>query len=148
PLEYKLMNFRPEDWTPLKCALLMKYMADMLTGHSDDIAMTYVHQALSAQTFNTLFPDKLSSRQPVIPKGTVFPPAQLALPKAPDSSVFARLSSKDTVQNLTTIQATGANSGIGSNNWALSGRKTATGYPILCNDPHLNLNLPSIWFEC
>ena len=149
PLEYKLMNFRPEDWTPLKCALLMKYMADMLTGHSDDIALTYARQALSAQTFNALFPDKLSASQPVIPKGTVFPPAQLALPEIPDSNVFARLSATDTAKNLSAAQITGANSGgIGSNNWALSGRKTTSGYPILCNDPHLNLNLPSIWYEC
>ncbi|HAD13892.1 MAG TPA: hypothetical protein DCF33_15810, partial [Saprospirales bacterium] len=35
----------------------------------------------------------------------------------------------------------------GSNNWALSGAKTRSGKPILCNDPHLNLTLPSIWFQ-
>jgi penicillin G amidase len=34
----------------------------------------------------------------------------------------------------------------GSNNWAVSGSKTETGTPILCGDPHLNLNLPSIWY--
>ncbi|MEK7730162.1 MAG: penicillin acylase family protein, partial [candidate division KSB1 bacterium] len=33
------------------------------------------------------------------------------------------------------------------NNWAVSGSKTASGYPILCNDPHLALTLPSIWYE-
>ena len=36
---------------------------------------------------------------------------------------------------------------LGSNNWAVSGAKTASGNPILCNDPHLDLSLPSIWFE-
>lgn len=148
PLEYKLMHFRPEDWTPLKCALLMKYMADILTGHSDDIAMSYVRQALSVKVFNTLYPDKLPASRPVIPRGTVFPPAQLSLPQKPDTGVFARLALKDTVQNLSGMQTTEANTGIGSNNWVLSGRKTTSGYPILCNDPHLNLNLPSIWFEC
>ncbi len=34
----------------------------------------------------------------------------------------------------------------GSNNWAVAGSKTASGSPILCNDPHLELNLPSIWY--
>src|SRR5690606_14787522 len=38
-------------------------------------------------------------------------------------------------------------SGKGSNNWALSGAKTKSGKPILCNDPHLALNLPSLWYE-
>jgi penicillin amidase len=37
--------------------------------------------------------------------------------------------------------------GIGSNNWAVSGAKTASGYPILANDPHLDLTLPSIWYQ-
>ncbi|MEO5781706.1 MAG: penicillin acylase family protein, partial [Ginsengibacter sp.] len=35
----------------------------------------------------------------------------------------------------------------GSNNWAVSGKKTKSGSPILCNDPHLGLNLPSLWYE-
>ncbi len=37
--------------------------------------------------------------------------------------------------------------GAGSNNWVLSGRRTATGRPMLANDPHLRLTLPSIWYE-
>src|SRR5690606_35767655 len=36
---------------------------------------------------------------------------------------------------------------IGSNNWAVSGVKTVTGLPILSNDPHLRLSLPSIWYQ-
>jgi penicillin amidase len=35
----------------------------------------------------------------------------------------------------------------GSNNWAVSGKKTQSGFPMLCNDPHLALRLPSIWYE-
>jgi hypothetical protein len=35
----------------------------------------------------------------------------------------------------------------GSNNWALHGSKTASGSPLLANDPHLNLTLPAIWYE-
>lgn len=38
-------------------------------------------------------------------------------------------------------------SGIGSNNWVISGNKTATGKPILANDPHLGVQMPSIWYE-
>jgi len=37
--------------------------------------------------------------------------------------------------------------GIGSNNWAVDGSKTKSGNPILCGDPHLQLTLPSIWYE-
>jgi penicillin amidase len=38
-------------------------------------------------------------------------------------------------------------SGIGSNNWVISGQRTATGKPILANDPHLGVQMPSIWHE-
>jgi penicillin amidase len=35
----------------------------------------------------------------------------------------------------------------GSNNWAVNGLKTKSRRPILCNDPHLGLNMPSLWYE-
>ncbi|BCX04346.1 MAG: penicillin amidase [Candidatus Roseilinea sp.] len=36
--------------------------------------------------------------------------------------------------------------GIGSNNWVVSGARTTTGRPILANDPHLGIQMPSIWY--
>ncbi len=37
--------------------------------------------------------------------------------------------------------------GIGSNNWVLAGTRTTTGAPLLCNDPHLLVQMPGIWTE-
>ena len=36
---------------------------------------------------------------------------------------------------------------MGSNSWAVSGARSATGHPILCNDMHLPLTVPNIWYE-
>ncbi|HXG25849.1 MAG TPA: penicillin acylase family protein [Candidatus Binatia bacterium] len=36
--------------------------------------------------------------------------------------------------------------GVGSNNWVVSGEHTASGKPILANDPHLGFSMPSVWF--
>jgi penicillin amidase len=36
---------------------------------------------------------------------------------------------------------------LGSNNWAVSGKLTRDGFPILCNDMHLELSLPAVWYE-
>ncbi|HEY8735144.1 MAG TPA: penicillin acylase family protein, partial [Puia sp.] len=66
------------------------------------------------------------------------------LVKAPPGSDSAYLQYKDTVR---VQELTRTDKGNGSNNWAVSGIKTKSGSPILCNDPHLGLNLPSIWFE-
>ena len=35
----------------------------------------------------------------------------------------------------------------GSNSWVIAGSRTATGRPLLANDPHLNVEMPSIWYE-
>jgi penicillin amidase len=37
--------------------------------------------------------------------------------------------------------------GLGSNNWVIAGSRTASGKPILANDPHLGIQMPSIWYE-
>ncbi|MHA1341716.1 MAG: penicillin acylase family protein [Promethearchaeota archaeon] len=39
------------------------------------------------------------------------------------------------------------NNAIGSNNWVINGSKSATGFPILCNDMHLAYGIPGIWYE-
>jgi penicillin amidase len=43
--------------------------------------------------------------------------------------------------------AFGSSPGLGSNNWVISGSRTVSGYPILANDPHLGIQMPSIWYE-
>ena len=40
PLEYKLLDYKPEHWTPFKSGLLYKYMADMLNSHEKDLENT------------------------------------------------------------------------------------------------------------
>ncbi|MCC7206053.1 MAG: penicillin acylase family protein [Anaerolineae bacterium] len=41
----------------------------------------------------------------------------------------------------------GKDFGLGSNNWVVSGDLTTTGQPILANDPHLGVQMPSIWYQ-
>lgn len=144
PVEYKLMGFAPERWTNLKCALLLKYMADDLTGYTEDFPLSVLRSHLDTATFGLLYPEKIAGSQPVIPAGTRFGPASAAVPVVPGADVFPLFPA-----GQTTFAPSGMLSadGIGSNNWAISGARSATGAAILCNDPHLGLNLPSLWFE-
>src|ERR1019366_2816803 len=77
-----------------------------------------------------------------VPKGTVFPKPGIQL-KVPASADFIYYDKRDS----TDIQELKPDPANGSNNWAVSGKKTKSGYPILCNDPPLGLNLPSLWYE-
>lgn len=146
PLEYKLMNYQPEPWNNLKTALLLKYMADDLTGYTEDIPLTILRDQLSKDEFDYLFPQRIKGSVPVVPTGTKFDPPSLQTPPAPTDSVWTHFNLKGGTSIVGLPPAT-YSTGIGSNNWAISGAHTASGSPILCNDPHLGLNLPSLWFE-
>ncbi|MGB8192544.1 MAG: penicillin acylase family protein, partial [Chitinophagaceae bacterium] len=96
----------------------------------------------SKTDFDLIYPTIQDSVDPIVPKGTVFEAAGLKVspPRQVDSLYYAW---KDTAS----ITSTKPDPDNGSNNWAVSGSKTKSGRPILCNDPHLSLNLPSLWFE-
>jgi penicillin amidase len=145
PLEYKLLDYQPEPWTNLKTALFLKFMSFDLSGQGDDdLLMTNTRNLFGYETFKKLFPLRDDSLDPIIPKGTVFakPGIEVKIPASVDSAYL--LSNKNTVTALPPVIP---NKNNGSNNWAVSGSKTKSGKPILCNDPHLGLNLPSLWYE-
>ena len=142
PIEYKLIGYQPEPWTNLKTALFLKYMSNELAAHEDDIEMTNAKNYFSPSDFDLLYPSKQDSLDPIIPKGTVYPAPKVIvkMPASADSLYFQN-------KGLVVLQEEKPDRENGSNNWAVSGAKTKSGSPILCNDPHLGLNLPSLWFE-
>ncbi|MFT3935350.1 MAG: penicillin acylase family protein [Chitinophagaceae bacterium] len=145
PLEYKLLGYQPEAWTNLKTVLFIKYMAYDLAGGESDFEFTAAKNALSKIDYEMLAPVRQDSLDPIIPIGTVFdkPGVTVQAPASADSLYFNY--KKDTAALPAEPQK--PNKDNGSNNWAVNGKKTRSGYPILCNDPHLGLNLPSLWFE-
>ncbi len=147
PIEYKIIGFAPEKWTNLRTALLMKYMADDLTGGTDDLALTYLRDRLPKEEFDLLYPERIMGATPAIPAGTAFDKPSLTVPTAPpDSIAFPHFDAAD-FGLPAGRHGEKKEDGKGSNNWAISGSKTASGAAILCNDPHLGLNLPSLWYE-
>ena len=146
PFEYKLLDYKPEAWTPLKTYLFLMYMSYDLTarGAVSDLQMTNAKNYFGYDDFDKLYPNVHDSLDPIIPKGTVFskPATVPKKPKNADSVYFNKTS-----VNSTAMMPLVPDVDNGSNNWAVSGTKTKSGRPILCNDPHLGLNLPSLWYE-
>ncbi len=136
PLEYKMLDYKPELWSPYKSMLLLKYMADMLSGYETDLENTNILKIWGKDTFNLLFPDRNIGDKPIIPTTHDWDFEPLTIPEADNNYIDALISSvykKPDPSN-------------GSNNWVVGANKTADGAPILANDMHLPLNLPSIWF--
>ena len=142
PVEYKLLGYKPEKWSNLKSALFLKYMALELAGFENDFEATNAKSVFSSADFEKIYPIVMDSLDPIVPKGTVFPSAAIRV-KVPSTADSLYYDNKDS----TTITEQKPDKDNGSNNWAVGGQKTKSGYPILCNDPHLDLNLPSIWYE-
>jgi penicillin amidase len=138
PFEFKLLDYAPEDFKPINCIFLLKLMSETLAGGSDQFAMTNDLKRFGPQVVNDLFPDYPFHESPIIPIGTKWDFKPLPIPK-PSADFTAQMTEKIKTKEIIP--------GIGSNNWVISGNKSATGYPILANDPHLNLTFPSIWYQ-
>jgi penicillin amidase len=135
PLEYKLLDYEPEQWSVYKSCLLLKYMAKMLNGTERDRQNTEALKLIGEEMFWKLFPDQRYLDDPIVPG--------FSINKTSDSALTADdVSLKDTWRTDYVQPAY-----IGSNNWAVNGSRTESGNAILCNDPHLKLSLPSIWYE-
>nr|MDP6908318.1 penicillin acylase family protein [Flavobacteriales bacterium] len=135
PLEYKLLDYKPEKWTHLKSALLLKYMAKMLTGSERDRPNTEALKLLGNDLFRLLYPEQNYLPDPVVPKFN------------PDTSQATDKQTKPFLSDASWAMKDMQPHFVGSNNWAVSGSRTENGSAILCNDPHLRLSLPSIWYE-
>ncbi|MBS0000344.1 MAG: penicillin acylase family protein [Cyclobacteriaceae bacterium] len=137
PVEYKLLNYRPEKWTLFKNVLLLKYMADDLSGSDNDLQNTNIVNAFGKKRFDFLFPEVPEGIDPVIPEDIKwnFDPVKIKVPE--EFSIRNRYSP---------VVPEDKPEGIGSNSWAVSPGKTKNGNAILCNDPHLQFSMPSIWF--
>lgn len=137
PLEFKLLGYQPEEWTLLKCVLTSKSMARTLTTKNYDIQNSNLISEIGDSLFQFLFPHAQPGQSPVHP-GPFTGLKNNVLPASRESQVYGY---NNPFPPQDDQQA------FASNNWAVSGKKSTTGNPILCNDPHLQLTFPSIWIE-
>jgi penicillin amidase len=144
PIEYQLMDYRPEPWNIYKTALLLMNMSNVLTSTEYDIEFSNFVTSYGQSLFDSLYRDQGANLEPIFPT-----------PSEGWKASFAKKDSFPIIElpvNANSLQDLGAlydkpDVQIGSNNWALSGEKTASGYPLLSNDPHLKLSFPSVWLE-
>lgn len=138
-LEYSILaliglsHYQPEPWTPVDSLAWGKAMAWDLDGNlNDEIQRAGLLQALG--------PERTQEYLPSYPAGhPVIFTSEETLGLSVDS-LRARLG---TVEALVGAQFEGS----GSNSWVIAGRRTTTGQPLLANDPHLSIQMPSIWYE-
>ena len=122
PMEFKLLNYKPEKWTPIDILLIGKEIEWGLTGNFWDLKRALIVERLGKDALE-LYPDYMNHSHPIIRIGLI------------NESL------------LDWLKPFEAKDGIGSNNWLISGKFTKNGKPILANDPHLALTVPPVWYE-
>ena len=140
PVEFKILDYQPELWTEEKSAIFVKSMAESLCFREDDLEATNALKALGREAFDFLYPEYNPKQSPIIPMEQKWE-FEAIKPDSIDASRNTRIS------EIQYRPFEKPDPFLGSNNWAVAGSKTANGNPILCNDPHLQLTLPSIWYE-
>ncbi|MBN2153412.1 MAG: penicillin acylase family protein [Candidatus Lokiarchaeota archaeon] len=128
PVELSLLKHVPEPWSPLDCMAFARLMTFQLNGQfSLKINYARIAAAVGEDKVPELVP-KYPGENPAVSTGIernqLGPDGVL---KALDGPLFKK--------------------GGGSNSWAIAGRRTATGKPIQCSDPHLSPSVPSIWYH-
>ena len=145
PVEYFLTGSKPGHWSPTDSVAWMLMMAYDLGGNwNQELQRLELSQFLTTKQIWEVMP----SFEPGNPVSTM----DFAIIYQ-DLNVYNQTSRQphNRSKNLPATELshrdlTGATEGIGSNNWALSGKLTASGKPLLANDPHLGLSTPAIWY--
>jgi penicillin amidase len=128
PPEFLLLRFAPEHWRPADSLVWGKLMAVRLGGN-------YRGELLRAQMARTVPPADLAFLYPEYPKDA---PTTLSdmLP------IYRRLALGQLYDALPPV----VGPIYASNNWVVDGRHSASGKPLLANDPHLEFGAPGFWY--
>jgi len=128
PPEFLLLRFAPEPWRPSDSLVWGKLMAIRLGGN-------YRGELLRARMARTISPAELAILYPEYPKDAPTTLSEM-LP------VYRRLALDRLYQALPPI----VGPSYASNSWVVDGRHSASGKPLLANDPHLDFGAPGFWY--
>jgi penicillin amidase len=148
PLEYRLLGRRPARWTPIQSIFVFMRMGHTLAQSDLELQHLAAAARVGAVAADALFPLHAPIQEPIQPSpdeprtiATALPP-----PGTPDSAAIEALRDVPPAA-LARASARGDGDALGSNNWAVAPVRTRDHLALLAGDPHLNLTLPSIWYE-
>jgi penicillin G amidase len=175
PIEFSLLNYKPQPWRPTDTLVIAGYMYRTLTDTREkEMSRAIVTAKVGPELAKDLFSPEASMDHFVVGDPNVGKEAHAASQgdndedddddemdsedvikaksdfySSPDAAESPDLSSalaKSAMDWIGESQRQIRRS-LGSNNWVVSGDYTATGKPLLANDMHLELGLPPIWYE-
>lgn len=153
PLEYRLLGARPRKWQPLHTYHFFNQMALTLAYEDETFLRLRARSLIGAAATEALFPVNSPIQEPIQPNGLSAPRYDfvrpLPGPGAPDTMAALAVAEREALDRALglTPRPRGDGDAIGSNNWAVAPARSAAGHALLAGDPHLELTIPSIWYE-
>ena len=128
PIEFTLLGYTPEPWQPSDGAAVHYVMAvDLNIAFGVEMLHAAVIEKVGEKMAQEIFPDYVDGYPTIIPEGST---------------------ALEFIKTLNLArEVLGSEGGGASNSWVVAGNKSATGRPLLANDPHLGLGVPGIWYE-
>jgi penicillin amidase len=148
-LEYILLSvlspdYDPGSWEISNTLTWAKVMAFDLSGNSSgwqDLTRAKIYKQIGETKAKDLFLEYPSKHPFIVPD----PSSGETLLDLDPQMVGGQVDSNSPSQPAISWIQTGPM--VGSNSWVISGDRTTTGSPLLANDPHLGIQMPSIWYE-
>uniref|UniRef100_UPI00313EF1A8 penicillin acylase family protein n=1 Tax=Pseudoduganella sp. OTU4001 TaxID=3043854 RepID=UPI00313EF1A8 len=142
PFEYGLVGLRPRAWA-LEDSFLVAwamYIDLQVTGIGRELARGWLKEHASQEQLAFLLPETSQWDAPL----------DAASPAAPDAPIPARAPDwwgKEIAKEPATLASAAFVDGVGSNNWAVAGKRSRNGGAIVSDDMHLGIKLPSTWYR-
>lgn len=137
PAEFAIMGIMPQPWTPQDSLGLLKVMGWAL-------GQNWESELLRLQLLQALGPERALELEAFYPEAhpTILPLAEGAGFQALAEAVGRIQGAYEEASRWFGQMAV-----AGSNNWVVAGSRTATRQPLLANDPHLSVAMPTFWHE-
>ncbi|MSR07805.1 MAG: penicillin acylase family protein [Gemmatimonadetes bacterium] len=148
PLEFQLLNARPMRWEPQYSIYLLRRMGWTLAYSTSEFRRERVASLVGYDAADALFPVNTPIVEPIEPGKGKYPRYDWKkLPPPGRRGGLALSGWADERMSGQSPSAADRGDAIGSNNWAVAPSRSANGHALLAGDPHLDLSLPSIWYE-
>jgi len=138
PAEFLLTGARPEPWSPVDSVVWVKMMAWDLGGN-------WRSELLRMRLAKTLPLARIQEFLPPYPGDAPVAITDLKELYGGLEQEAIRVAATD-MERLLSMAPPGLPEGAGSNNWVVSASRSASGKPLLANDPHLSLTAPAVWY--
>ena len=133
PIEYRLVEGGPERWAPWDCIAVFKARHILMGVYEAKLWRAHLVNALGPERAAEVVPDEKAGGLMIVPPGALYTGAVA-------DALDQFRGGAETIGPL-------HNPDDGSNNWVLSGSRTASGKPLLAGDPHRGLDTPNVYYQ-